>query len=57
MDDPKLDFLWHHVFLPTQVPSRGDMQSGLGDQALVDALLESVKDFRDLNDHQYYQHW
>lgn len=57
MGEPRLDYLFHHVFLPAQLPSRNDTQSGQGDQALVDLLLESIEAFRAANDHAYYQTW
>lgn len=57
MGDPCHDYLFYHVFLPAQLPSRSDMQSGQGDQALVDLLLESIDAFRAANDHAYYQIW
>ncbi|KAL9002774.1 MAG: hypothetical protein Q9188_004316 [Gyalolechia gomerana] len=57
MVDSRLDYLFHHVFLPTQLPQRSDTESGQGDQALVELLLESLDTFRAANDHVYYQHW
>ncbi|KAL9020409.1 MAG: hypothetical protein Q9185_002383 [Variospora sp. 1 TL-2023] len=57
MDDTRLAYLYHHVFLPAQVPQRSDTQSGYGDQALVDALLESIAVFRAATDNAYYQTW
>lgn len=57
MGDARLDYLYHHVFLPTQVPQRSDTQNGQGDQALVEVLLESVHTFRTVNDPVYYQQW
>lgn len=57
MGDAQLDYLFHHIFLPIQLPQRGDSHNGQGDQALVDALLESIDAFRGANDHAYYQQW
>ena len=57
MADARLDFLYHHIFLPTQVPQRSDTQNGRGDRALVDVLLESVDAFRAANDYTYYNQW
>ncbi|KAL8922233.1 MAG: hypothetical protein Q9208_005312 [Pyrenodesmia sp. 3 TL-2023] len=57
MGEPRLDYLFHHVCLPAQLPQRNDSQSGQGDQALVDLLLESIDSFRLANDHAYYQTW
>lgn len=57
MDDTRLAYLYHHVFLPAQVPQRSDTQGGYGDQALVDALLESIAIFRAATDNAYYQTW
>lgn len=55
MNHPRLDYLFHHIFLPTQVPQRSDDTQG--NRALVDILLESIDAFRAANDHAYYQHW
>ena len=57
MGDARLDSLFHHVFLPTQLPQRSDFHNGQGDQALVDALLETLDSFRRTNDVKYYQQW
>lgn len=57
MGDPRLEYLFHHVFLPIQVPQRSDTENGQGDQALVELLIESIDAFRAANDHVYYQHW
>ena len=57
MGDARLDYLFHHIFLPTQLPQRSDGHNGQGDQALLDALLESIGTFRAANDHAYYQLW
>ncbi|KAL8894689.1 MAG: hypothetical protein Q9192_004123, partial [Flavoplaca navasiana] len=57
MGDARLDYLFHHVFLPTQLPQRSDIHDGQGDQALVDALLETLDSFRRTNDVKYYQQW
>lgn len=57
MDDASLDYLFHHIFLPTQVPQRSDAHNGQGDQALLNALIESVDSFRGANGHAYYQYW
>ncbi|KAL8860831.1 MAG: hypothetical protein Q9178_002861 [Gyalolechia marmorata] len=57
MGDARLDYLFHHIFLPTQLPQQSDGHNGQGDQALLDALLESIGTFRAANDHAYYQLW
>lgn len=57
MGDAQLDYLFHHIFLPIQLPQRSDSHNGQGDRALVDALLESIDAFRGGNDHAYYQQW
>ncbi|KAL8728585.1 MAG: hypothetical protein Q9166_005318 [cf. Caloplaca sp. 2 TL-2023] len=57
MGDQRLDYLFYHVFLPTQVPQRSDTQNGQGDRALLEVLLESIDAFRTANDHAYYQQW
>ncbi|KAL8832894.1 MAG: hypothetical protein Q9170_004696, partial [Blastenia crenularia] len=51
------EYLFNHVFLPAQVPACSDTQSGQGDRALVEVLLQSIDAFREANDHAYYQHW
>ena len=57
MGDSRLDYLFHHIFFPTPLPQRSDTHNGQGDQALVDALLESLDSFRRTNDVKYYQPW
>lgn len=57
MADPRLEFLYHHVFLPTQVPQRSDTHNGQGDQALVEVLLEAIDGFRAMSDYAYYKQW
>ncbi|KAL8991444.1 MAG: hypothetical protein Q9169_007868, partial [Polycauliona sp. 2 TL-2023] len=57
MADTRLNYLFNHIFLPAQVPQRSDNANGHGDQALVNALLESIDTFRGANDHAYYQQW
>ncbi|KAL8689064.1 MAG: hypothetical protein Q9224_004731, partial [Gallowayella concinna] len=52
-----LDYIFHHIFLPTNVPQRSDTQDGKGDHALLELLLETIGTFRKANDHAYYQHW
>ena len=43
-----LEFVFNHVFLPPQLPHRDDHQDGAGDKFLVEKLIESCKNFRDL---------
>ena len=57
MTTPLDNYLFNHVFLPTQVPARSDAQSGQGDRALAEVLLESINAFAAASDHEYYQHW
>ncbi|KAL8960978.1 MAG: hypothetical protein Q9193_002402, partial [Seirophora villosa] len=57
MDDDHLVYLYHHIFLPAQVPQRSDTQSGHGDQALVDVLIESIARVSAANDPAHYQTW
>ncbi|KAI4090472.1 MAG: hypothetical protein LQ344_004696 [Seirophora lacunosa] len=57
MDDNHLVYLYHHIFLPAQVPQRSDTQSGHGDQVLVDALIESIARVTAANDPAHYQTW
>ena len=57
MVEQKLEYLFNHVFLPSQLPPRDDKQDGAGDRALVEHLIESCHLFRDLNDTEHYTQW
>ena len=57
MANRTLDYLFHHVFLPPQLPHRDDSQNGTGDRALVEHLIEACRGFRDLNHTDYYTSW
>ena len=52
-----LDFIFNHVFLPPQLPHRDDHQDGTGDRALVEQLIESCQNFRDLGHSDHYPEW
>jgi hypothetical protein len=56
MADRALDYLFHHVFLPPRVPHTSDAYL-LGDRALLERLVQSAAQFRDLNDSQFYSRW
>ena len=57
MENPELDYLYHHVFLPPQLPQSSDVQYGQGDQALLDRLLESVAAIREADEPDHYNLW
>lgn len=57
MDNPELDYLYHHVFLPPQLPQCSDVHNGQGDQALLDSLLESVAAIREADKPAHYNLW
>ncbi|KAL8690761.1 MAG: hypothetical protein Q9218_003865 [Villophora microphyllina] len=54
MGDSGLEYLYHHIFLPTEVPQRSDTQD---DRLLLDILIQSIDSFRSANDHLHYQTW
>ncbi|KAL8787328.1 MAG: hypothetical protein Q9195_007823 [Heterodermia aff. obscurata] len=55
--DPELDYLYHHVFLPPQLPQHSDVHNGQGDQALLRRLLESVAAMRETDEPANYNPW
>ena len=57
MDNPELDYLYHHVFLPPQLPQSSDVHNGQGDRALLDRLLESVATIREEDEPTHYKAW
>ena len=57
MDNPELDYLYHHVFLPPQLPQHSDLHNGQGDQALLGRLLESVVAMREKDEPGNYRPW
>ena len=57
MADRTLDYLFHHLFLPPQLPHRDDSQNPNGDRALLERLIKSCRAFRDQNYAEFYTHW
>ena len=57
MADQTLEFLFNHIFLPAQLPHRDDHQSGAGDRALMEHLIDFCHHFRDLNHIEHYTQW
>ena len=53
--NPELDYLYHHIFFPPQVPHYDDQKGGAGDRALLDRLIQLAPLFRDQNDFTLYQ--
>lgn len=56
MADRALDYLFHHLFLPPRVPHTSDNQL-LGDRAILEQLVQSAAQFRDIGDPRFYSQW
>jgi len=58
MVEHKLDYLFHHVFLPPCVPQSSRQTDSLaGDRALHEYVLTAAQAFRTASDDQDYQRW
>ena len=57
MNNLGLDYLFHHVFLPPQLPQSSDAHDGGGEQALLDRLRESVAAIREADEPAHYKQW
>lgn len=57
MASKDLDYLYHHIFLPSHLPYFDDSENGSGDRALVNRLIQLAQQYRDLHYSQHYAQW
>jgi len=52
-----LDFLYHHIVLPPQLPQSADKEGGVCERALLDHVIQACRAFRSLSDLKLQPQW